>query len=116
MLKRIKLLSEKFAEAWTACMICMVQGDVTALTLSHALTASKTGTITGVAMVVASFLPWNNKWIGIFLTGFFTMIADIIVHPTHFGLGWSEAVVTGFGAMMLAVMFERIFKKEKKND
>tara|TARA_B110000211_G_C13603391_1_gene345712 strand:- start:44 stop:394 length:351 start_codon:yes stop_codon:yes gene_type:complete len=111
MIKRVKLLVEKFAEAWTACMICMVQGDVTVLTLSHAFTASKTGILTGVAMVVASssFLPWDNKWVGIFLTGIFTMIADIIVHPTHFGPEWLEAVCTGFGAMMLALIYSRAF-------
>ena len=109
MIKRVKLLVEKFAEAWTACMISMVQGDVTVLTLSHAFTASKTGILTGVAMVVASFLPWDNKWVGIFLTGIFTMIADIIVHPTHFGPEWLEAVCTGFGAMMLALIYSRAF-------
>jgi len=109
MITRIKLLVEKFAEAWTACMVCMVQGDVTALTLSHAFTASKTGTLTGIAMVVASFLPWDNKWVGIFLTGLFTMIADIIIHPTHFGPEWAEAVLTGLGAMMLAILYSRVF-------
>jgi hypothetical protein len=109
MLKKVKLLVEKFTQAWTACMICMVQGDLASLTLSHAFTASKTGTLTGVAMVVASFLPWDNKWIGIFLTGLFTMIADIIIHPTHFGPQWLEAVVTGFGAMILALIYSRVF-------
>ena len=106
--EKIQLLIRKFTEAWTACMVCMVQGDLSVLTLSHAFIASKTGLLTGIAIVVASFLPWTNKWIGIFLTGLFTMIADIIVHPTHFGLEWTEAVVTGFGAMLLALLFNRV--------
>ena len=112
MSKRLKLAVEKFGEAWTACMLCMVQGDLSVLTLSHVFTASKTGILTGIAIVVASFLPWTNKWIGIFLTGLFTMIADIIVHPAHFGPEWAEAACTGFGAMLLAILFEKLFKKD----
>ena len=34
---------EKFSQAWTACMLMMVQGDVTALSLYHAKVAAKTG-------------------------------------------------------------------------
>ena len=105
--EKLKLVSEKFSQSWAACMCMMVQGDLSALTLGHALTASKVGILTGVAMLVASFLPWKNKWLGIFLTGAFTAIADALIHADHFP---AEHLVTGFGAMVLAIIFQKTFK------
>ena len=110
--EKINILIEKFTEAWTACMICMVQGDLSVLTLSHAYTASHTGIIAGIALVAASFLPYKNAWIGIFLTGVFTSIADIMVHPTHFGTEFTESIVTGIGAMGLAILFHKLLRKQ----
>jgi hypothetical protein len=107
MIERLKVLVEKFSESWAACMCMMVQADLSALTLNHALTASKVGILTGVAMLVASFLPWNNKWLGIFLTGAFTALADSLVHMAMFPY---ESLATGFGAMILAIIFQKTFK------
>jgi hypothetical protein len=106
--EKLKLVTEKFSESWAACMCMMVQGDLSVLTLNHALTASKVGILTGVAMLVASFLPWNNKWLGIFLTGAFTALADSLVHMAMFPY---ESLATGAGAMLLAIVFEKTFKK-----
>jgi len=113
MIERLKVVAEKFSEAWTACMVCMVQADLSALTISHAITASKTGILTGLAMFVASFLPWGNKWLGIFLTGAFTALADALIHADHFP---AEHLVTGLGAMVLAILFEKVFKKDYSKD
>jgi hypothetical protein len=107
----IHLFIEKFLQAWTACMAMMVQGDLSVLTLHHAFTAGKTGTLTGIAFVIASFLPWDNKWLGIFFTGLFTAIADIIIHPTHFGPELLEAACTGFAAMLIAILYSFNYKK-----
>ena len=103
MKQKLKLLAEKFSEAWTACMLCMVQGDLTVISLHHAITASKTGIIAGIAVVIASY--WNridNKYGLIWATGVLTTLADLSIHPTHFGPEWAEAVVTGIGAAGLA--------------
>jgi len=101
---KLTILVERFAQAWSACMLAMVQGDVTVLTFNHAIVASKTGLLTGLAMVVASLYKDGNKWLGIYLTGLFTMIADFFVHAEHFPL---EAVVTGLGAMALATIYDK---------
>jgi len=99
---------QKFSEAWTACMLCMVQGDLTVLTLDHALTASKTGTLSGIAYVItSSLIKVNNQWATIWLTGLLVMLSDIIVHPTHFGANWLEAACTGLGAAILCYLLER---------
>ena len=111
--EKLKLLAEKFGEAWTACMLCMVQGDLTVLTLSHAYTASKTGLIAGIAVVIASY--WNridNKYGLIWATGVLTAIADLTVHSSHFGPEWAEALCTGIGAGLLAWVLS---KREQSN-
>ena len=104
----IKIWTEKFSQAWTACLLCMVQGDLTVISLQHALTASKTGAIAGLAYVLTSYLTKvDNKWFAVWLTGALTMLADIIVHPTHFGANWMEAACTGLGAAILCGILER---------
>ena len=104
-----KKWATKFSEAWTACMLCMVQGDLTVVSLNHAITASKTGALAGLAFVItSSFAAINNKWANAWLTGakVLTMCADVIVHPTHFGYWWTEAACTGLGAAFLCYILE----------
>jgi hypothetical protein len=112
-LQKLKLLAEKFTESWTACMLVMVQGDLTVLTLNHAYTASKTGIIAGIAIVLASY--WNkvnNKYGLIWLTGVLTTFADFIIHPSNFGPAWAESVVTGIAAGFLAWILTK--RKERE--
>lgn len=113
-MKSVKLWGQKFSEAWLACTVCMVQGDLTVISMKHAIIASKTGSIAGLA-VVASFLMCKNpsKWVSIWLTGMFTMFADLIIHPTHFGPHYAEALVTGIGAAALAYVTESFLLKRK---
>lgn len=102
-----KKWATKFSEAWTACMLCMVQGDLTVVSLNHAITASKTGTLAGIAFVITSSVTAiNNKWANAWLTGVLTMAADIVIHPTHFGEHWMEAACTGLGAAFLCYILE----------
>ena len=106
--KLSQVFQEKFLQAWTACMLCMVQGDVTVLTLNHALTASKTGVLTAIGFILATWAnvedsQWKLAWI----TGVVCTASDIIVHPTHFGEQWLEAFCTGLGAAFLCLLWER---------
>ena len=114
--QKIMIVAERFSQAWTSCMVMMVEGDLGALTLYHAKVASKTGIVTGLAMVAASFIPWKkvreDKWVLTFLLGVATAAADLWNHPTHFGPEWAEAVATGAGAMVLAVLYERVVQKK----
>lgn len=112
--KKLRLLAEKFSEAWTACLLCMVQGDLTTLTLNHAYTASKTGLIAGIAIVLASYWKRVNNELGIiWLTGIITMLVDKLIHSSHFGGEWTEAICTGIGAALLAWMLNR-YKQRKE--
>ena len=88
-------------------MCAMVQGDLTVISVGHALTASKTGTLAGIAFVFTSyFSTLDNKWFAAWLTGILTMLADIMIHPTHFGANWVEAACTGLGAAILCMIYE----------
>ena len=90
-------------------MLCMVQGDVTVLTMAHAVTASKTGILTGIAFIIAKTIPWTSKLWPIYLTGLLTAVADYIIHPGHFGAEGVEAITTGAVAMAIALLYQRIF-------
>lgn len=88
-------------------MLCMVQGDLTVLSFNHALTASKTGSLAGIAYVLASMTKIEGKWLGVYLTGVLTMLADLVVHPTHFGPEWAEAATTGAVAAALCLVWDK---------
>ena len=108
-----KTFVEKTTEAWTACMFMMVQGNLFAITYKHAITAGKTAVIAAIATTATlTLFKEDNKWFNVWITGALTSIADIIVHPTHFGSEWTEALATGFGAAMLAWFVQTyVFKK-----
>ena len=105
-----KIFFEKFGIAWTACIVAMTQGNLMVLSKKHFVDASETGALTGMAMIVASFLPWDSKWLGYFLIGLFTAIADSLAHMAMFPY---EAIATGFGATLLAILYEQVIKRRR---
>jgi uncharacterized integral membrane protein len=108
----IKHCPEKFGESWLACLLTMVQGDITALTIKHAFVASKTGLIMATAYLFSRlFANRQSVYLDILLTGVLTALADLIVHPTHFGPFYAEAVATGIGAAFLAAVLHLITQK-----
>ena len=104
---KIAIVRDRFAQAFSACMIAMTQGDVTVLAVGHVITAGQVGMITATACVIASFVPRHTRWVGIWLTGVFTAIADYGVHPSMMPGELTECVVTGAGALALAVIWDR---------
>ena len=100
---------EKFGEAWLACLLVMVQGDAAALTLKHALIATKTGLIMALSYCIAClFFRRQTIYLDVLLTGSLTAVADLIAHPTHFGGPATEAIVTGMGAGFLAFLMHKV--------
>lgn len=101
--KNIKPFVENIAEATTACLITMVQGNVLALGLSHWLIASQTGIAAGSITAAAVLLSRTDKrWIISLLLGAVTATVDYFVHPGMFGTVVTEAIVTGAGAAILS--------------
>ena len=87
-------------------MLSMVQGDVTVLTLKHAMTASKLGVISAASVALCTFVKNNpSQWAIAWTIGIMTAFGDWIVHPAHFP---AEALVTGAGAFALSVFFNKV--------
>ena len=98
-------------------MLCMVGGDITVLNLNHALTASKTGAGSAVALLIITlFTRVPNVWAMAWLTGIVVAAMDYTIHPNHsaiYGNGdWREAVVTGIGAAILGLVLSKTIYKE----
>ena len=97
-MSRLKLFTNKFSLAWIACILVMVQGNISIINLNHVMTAAKTGVLTGLIVVAMSFIKWQFKFklpLFVFIGCF---IGDLIAHPTHFGNWYSEALVTALVA------------------
>jgi len=96
---------ERAGEVWLSCMLFMVQGNLSALTMNHGITALKVslGVVT-TYIVAKKILKVKNFWKTIILLAAITAAIDFIVHPTHFGEAWSEAVLTGIGASSFATV------------
>ncbi len=94
---------ERAGEVWLSCMLFMVQGNLSALTTNHGITALKVslGVVT-TYFVAKKILKVKNFWKTILLLAAITAVIDYLVHPTHFGEAWSEAVLTGIGASAFA--------------
>ena len=85
-------------------MIFMVQGNLPALTSSHAIIATRTGAITGFLVVVMSFIPWKFHYKLPVLMFIGCFVADILSHSTHFGERWTEALCTASLAAVFSYM------------
>jgi len=110
-MNRLRKTVETFSQAWIACLLAMVQGNVLVLTVYHAKVAAKTGALTAISYFVCSFIATlDNKWANAMVVGLLTAFADILIHPTHFGPEWGEAVVTGIGAGTLAIILNKFQK------
>lgn len=93
----------------------MVQGDLSVISLGHAVTASKTGATAALAYVVLSYSSRfsGSKIAAAWLISVCTVCADYIIHPTHFGPELAEAFCTGFGAGLLAYLSISFFEKKR---
>ena len=117
-LERFNLAWSKFSEAWTSCMVCMVGGDFTVLNFNHAITASKTGAGSAVALLLITlFTRVPNRWAMAWLTAIIVALIDFTVHGNHadiYGNGeWREAIITGAGAALLGLFLSKTIYKGK---
>ena len=99
---------EKFVEAFAACGLMMVQGDLSVFTVGHFTTALTIGLLTAIAYFVTMKFGIKNKYAPIWLLGVLTAMVDYVIHPAHFPY---EALATGVGAMVLAILYSKIRSK-----
>jgi hypothetical protein len=108
--QKIKIFLTPFCEATPACLLVMVQGNIWLATMGHLQKALETGFITGVGVLILSSFTYSwfsNKFFVAGITGGMCFVADLLVHPSHFGGVSTEAMVTGVftGLISLVVNF-----------
>ena len=112
--QKFKLFITPFCEATPACLLVMVQGNIWLATMGHLQKALETGFLTGLGVLVLSFFShrwFSNKYIVAALTGAMVFVADLIVHPSHFGGFATEAIVTGAFTAMISLVLNVTGKK-----
>jgi hypothetical protein len=115
MKSKIAPIAENVAEATTACLITMVQGNILAFTLSHWIIASQTGVIAGVLTSIALVLAnTDNRWVIAGVLGLATAVVDYFVHPGAFGPVFMEALVTGIGAAALSYIAGTAYRRFRR--
>lgn len=113
-LENLKRASRSFIEAFTACSIMMVQGNFSVFSWGHVFTAASTGLYVFMGVMFALMVrPGSGKFFRAWVTGVVTIFADRLIHPAHFGEDMTEAVLTGLGAFILAIIFDLTVKKKE---
>jgi hypothetical protein len=100
---------QNWAKAFAVCYPMMVEGDLSALTFTHFWKANVTGII-AATLATLTKKSWyksfvQHKYALAIILGVCTFVADLLVHPTHFGAFWTEALATGVGAGLLSAFF-----------
>ena len=114
LIQKIKVFLTPFCEATPACLLVMVQGNILLATLDHLQKAVETGFITGTGVLILSLFThrWlGNRYLVAGITGGMCFIADLLIHPTHFGSYTTEAFVTGIFAAIISLVVNFIGKK-----
>ena len=114
LIQKIKVFLTPFCEATPACLLVMVQGNIWLATLGHLQKAVETGFITGIGVLILSLFThrWlGNKYLVAGITGGMCFIADLLIHPTHFGSYTTEAMVTGTFAAIISLVVNVVGKK-----
>jgi hypothetical protein len=112
--QKMKTFLTPFCEATPACLLAMVQGNIWLATIGHLQKAVETGLITGVGVLILSLFThrwFGNKYVVAGITGGMCFIADLLVHPTHFGSFTTEAAVTAAITMIISLVVNFIGKK-----
>ena len=112
--QKMKTFLTPFCEATPACLLVMVQGNIWLATIGHLQKAVETGLITGVGVLILSLFThrwFGNKYVVAGITGGMCFIADLLVHPTHFGSFTTEAAVTAAITMIISLVMNFAGKK-----
>ena len=114
LIQKIKIFLTPLCEATPACLLVMVQGNIWLATLGHLQKAVETGFITGVGVLILSLFTYRwfgNKYVVAGISGGMCFIADLLIHPTHFGSYTTEAMVTGVVTAIISLAVNFIGKK-----
>jgi hypothetical protein len=111
---RVRLFIQRFWQPTSACMTCMPGSWSNFASLGHWTIALQTGLATGVLAVLLTFTPaaklYANRYGNALIVGFLTMLGDAYSHVNHYGIPFTEAVVTGVISGGLALAGSYLFE------
>ena len=113
-MKFFAIFSKRLSEATIACMVAMTQGNLIIMTLGHWSKALQVGTVAALATILFIIIDkehiTQSKFAMAGTIGFFTAVADFILHPSGFGGPSTEACVTGIGAGLLCLAMSGVWR------
>jgi hypothetical protein len=105
---RLMLFGHKAVETGAACLLFMVQGQLSEATLGHFLIASKTGVLTVFPLIGITLTRFarhfTNRWMSAVFVAVCAFFADTVTHESHYPGAYTEAVFTAAGAFVLSVV------------
>lgn len=114
MKKYAAVFAENVAEAGSACLVTMLQGNLLAMTMSHWLIASQTGLVAGAATTAAlAATRTDNRWLIAGMLGVLTAVVDFFIHPAMLASAILESVLTGAGAAALSWLVSTLIRRRR---
>src|SRR5260221_7297709 len=105
---RLALCGHKVGEAGVVCLLLMVRGQLSDVTVAHLLIASKTGLLAVLPILRITFTHYArhfvNRWTSSLFLGICTFAADAAIHPSHYQGQYTEAALTGLGAFVFSIL------------
>ena len=99
---------QRFWQPTSACIACMPGGIANVASLVHWEIALRTGLVTGVLVLILSFTPlvklFRNLYGNALAVGGLTALGDAYSHANHYGIAYTEAIVTGVISGLLALI------------
>ena len=104
---RLAVCGHKAVEVGGVCMILMVQGNLSGLTLGHVGIASQTGLLAVVPVLGVTLTRYarhlTNRWMSSVFLAVCTFVADAAIHASHYPGAYTEAAFTAVGAFVFSV-------------
>ena len=105
--RRVRLFVQRFWQPTSACMTCMPGSLGNVWSAVHWTTALQTGLATGILALLLSFTTaarlYGNRYGNALVVGCLTALGDAWSHANHYGIPYTEAVLTGVVSGLLTL-------------
>jgi hypothetical protein len=106
---KLQIFLQRLLGVFLACMFWMVQGDLRLLTTRHWITGLQTAFASAIVPLALSStscrIVFEGRYRKFVATAVVVALVDHLIHPSHFGGAFGEAVITGLTAAGLLSVF-----------